>query len=132
MAFKRMEGFTGSIPQKFADERIPKCPVCKTDHPHWALDQEKGKTFSFDPEQNAHKYLLKCEQCGCIIRTPVTDVVGVGRSSLLSWQGVAKKMRGKDVTAIYVAIVDTGNSSDMEAYKGKEMTLDELNELANR
>ena len=28
MAFKRMEGFSGSVPQKFADNRIPKCPMC--------------------------------------------------------------------------------------------------------
>jgi hypothetical protein len=28
MAFKIMEGFSGSVPQKFADNRIPKCPMC--------------------------------------------------------------------------------------------------------
>ena len=30
MAFKRMEGFTGSVPQKFIDNRVPKCPMCGT------------------------------------------------------------------------------------------------------
>lgn len=34
MAFKRMEGFAGSVPQKFADQRIPKCPMCGTNNPH--------------------------------------------------------------------------------------------------
>lgn len=34
MVFKRMEGFAGSVPQKFADQRIPKCPMCGTTNPH--------------------------------------------------------------------------------------------------
>ena len=59
MAFKRMEGFAGSVPQKFADQRIPKCPMCGTNNPHWSIDERMGKMFSFDPEENAHKYLFK-------------------------------------------------------------------------
>ena len=132
MAFKRMEGFAGSVPQKFADQRIPKCPMCGTNNPHWSIDERMGKMFSFDPEENAHKYLFKCEQCGCILRVPVTDVVGVGRSALLSWQGVAKKMHGKETGAIYVTIEDVGNAQTTQLYKEKEMTLEEVNALAQQ
>lgn len=130
MAFQRMEGFRGSIPQKFADGRIPRCPMCGTDNPHWAIDERMGKMMSFDPEENAHKYLFKCEQCGCILRVPVTDVVGVGRSALLSWQGVAKKARGKKTNAIYVTVEEVGTMQTTELYKEKEMTLEEINALA--
>lgn len=132
MAFKRMEGFAGSVPQKFADQRIPKCPMCGTNNPHWSIDERMGKMFSFDPEENAHKYLFKCEQCGCILRVPVTDVVGVGRSALLSWQGVAKKMHGKETGSIYVTIEDVGNAQTTQLYKEKEMTLEEVNALAQQ
>lgn len=132
MAFKRMEGFAGSVPQKFADQKIPKCPMCGTNNPHWSIDERMGKMFSFDPEENAHKYLFKCEQCGCILRVPVTDVVGVGRSALLSWQGVAKKMHGKETGAIYVTIEDVGNAQTTQLYKEKEMTLEEVNALAQQ
>ena len=131
MAFKRMEGFVGSVPQKFADQRIPKCPMCGTDSPHWSIDEQMGKMFSFNPEDNAHKYLFKCEHCDCILRVPVTDVVGVGRSALLSWQGLAKKMHGKQTTAIYVTIEDVGKMQTTQVYKGKEMTLEEINTTAN-
>ena len=131
MAFKRMEGFAGSVPQKFADQRIPKCPMCGTNNPHWSIDERMGNMFSFNPEENAHKYLFKCEQCGCILRVPVTDVVGVGRSALLSWQGLAKKMHGKQTSAIYVTIEDVGKVQTTQIYKEKEMTLDEINALAN-
>ena len=104
MEFKRMEGFVGSVPQKFVDQRIPKCPMCGTTNPHWAVSERMGKMMSFDPEENAHKYLFKCERCDCVLRVPVTDVVGIGRSAMLSWQGVAKKVRGKQTKAIYVTI----------------------------
>lgn len=132
LAFKRMEGFTGSIPQKFADNKIPKCPMCGSDHPHWAIDERMGKIMSFDPEENAHKYLFKCEQCGCILRVPVTDVVGVGRSAFLSWQGVAKKLRGKKTDAIYVTIEEVGSCQSTQDYQEKEMTLEALNDLAGQ
>lgn len=131
MAFKRMEGFIGSVAQKFADEKIPKCPMCGSNNPHWAIDERMGKFMSFDPEENAHKYLFKCEECECVLRVPVTDVVGVGRSTLLSWQGVAKKMHGKQTKAIYVTVEEVGKVQTTEIYKEKEMTLEELNQLAD-
>ena len=131
MAFKRMEGFVGSIPQKFADNRIPKCPMCGTDNPHWSIDERMGKMFTLNPEDNAHKYLFKCEQCGCILRVPVTDVMGTGRS-VLSWQGLAKKVHGKETKSIYVAIENVGNAQSNQEYKEKEMTLEEINALAQQ
>lgn len=131
MAFKRMEGFSGSVPQKFADNRIPKCPICGTDNPHWSIDMRRGKMMSLDPEENANKYLFKCEKCNCILRVPVTDVVGVGRSALLSWQGVAKKAHGKDTKSIYVTVEEVGEAQTTELYKEKEFKLEEINALAN-
>ncbi|WP_352398672.1 hypothetical protein [[Clostridium] aminophilum] len=130
MPFKRMEGLAGSVPQKFADNRIPKCPMCGTTIPHWSVDERMGKMMSFDPEENANKYLFKCEQCDCVLRVPVTDVVGVGRSALLSWQGLAKKVHGKETGAIYVTIEEVGKVQTTEIYKEKEMTLEELNAMA--
>ena len=59
------------------------------------------------------------EKCNCILRVPVTDVVGVGRSALLSWQGVAKKAHGKDTKSIYVTVEDVGEAQTTEIYKEK-------------
>ena len=132
MSFKRMDGFVGSVPQKFADGRIPKCPMCGTTNPHWSVDERMGKMMTLNPEENAHKYLFKCEQCGCVLRVPVTDVVGVGRSALLSWQGLAKKAHGKQTSAIYVTVEEVGKMQTTDLYKEKEMTLEELNALAER
>lgn len=130
MVFKRYDGFSGSIPQKFVDNRIPKCPMCGTTEPKWTVSERMGKLLSFDPEKNAHKYLFKCDKCDCILRVPVTDVVGVGRSALLSWQGLAKKMHGKETSAIYVTVEEVGNMQVTQIYKEKELTLEQINELA--
>lgn len=130
MPFKRSDGFVGSVPQKFADNKIPKCPMCGTSEPHWTIDERMGKIMSLDPEENANKYLFKCDKCGCVLRVPVTDVVGIGRSALLSWQGLAKKVHGKETGAIYVTIEEVGNMQVTEIYKEKEMTLEEINLLA--
>ena len=40
MAFKRMEGFAGSVPQGFIDRNVKICPLCGTDFPHWSIDQK--------------------------------------------------------------------------------------------
>lgn len=130
MTFKRMEGFYGSIPQKFADNNIPKCPMCSSNNPHWSLDQRKGKLLSLDPEKNANKYLFKCELCECILQVPVIDVVGGGRSALISWQGLARKVKGNDSKAIHITIEEVGIVQPSNSYKGKMMTLEELNAIA--
>ena len=131
MAFERHEGFEGSIPQKFADEKILRCPICGTDTPHWSLDMRKGNAMSLDPEQNANKYLFKCEQCEAILRVPVTDVVGVGRTAI-SLEGLAKKHHGKEVGEIYVTIESVGKCVDKNYLVEKEMTLGEINDMATR
>lgn len=128
--FRRMEGLVGSVPQRFADTHIPLCPMCKSSTPRWTVNERLGKLMSFDPEENAHKYLFRCEECGCVLRVPVTDVNGMGRSALLSYQGIAKKIHGKDTRAIYVTIEEVGAMQTTDMYKEKELTLDELNELA--
>lgn len=40
MGFKRMEGFTGSVPQKFIDNNVLICPMCGTKNPHWGIDMK--------------------------------------------------------------------------------------------
>ena len=87
--------------------------------------------MSLDPEENVNKYLFKCEKCNCILRVPVTDVVGVGKSALLSWQGVAKKAHRKDTKSIYVTVEEVGEAQTTEIYKEKEFKLEEINALAN-
>ena len=76
-------------------------------------------------------YLFKCEQCNCILSATVPDVTGFGRNALTTL-GLIKKMSGKNTRTIYMKIQEVGNSQTTQMYKEKEMSLEDLNELAAR
>lgn len=122
MSFKRIEGFAGSVPQKFIDNHVPKCPMCGSINPHWAIDQK----FSW-----INRYLFQCEQCKCTLSASVPDVTGFARIPLTTF-GLAKALGGKKMSAIYMKIDDVGSMQTTKLNEGKEMTLDELNEMANQ
>lgn len=51
---------------------------------------------------------------------------------MLSWQGLAKKMHGKQTAAIYVTIEDVGSAQTTQLYKDKELPLEEINAMADK
>ena len=122
MSFKRMEGFSGSIPQKFIDTRVPKCPMCGTTNPHWSLDQIFGMV---------NRYLFKCEQCECILSATMPDVTGVSRTPLSTF-GLLKMASGKKVSTIYMKIDHVGKMQTTNFHQGKEISLEEINDMANQ
>ena len=123
MAFKRMEGFVGSVPQKFIDNSVVKCPMCGTTTPHWAIDQKMQMKLE------GNLYLFRCEKCNCIISATVPDVTGFNNTALTT-TGLFKKLSGKKNGVIYMKIQDVGTAQTTEMHKGKEFTLQELNKLA--
>ena len=123
MSFKRMEGFSGSIPQGFIDRSVQKCPLCGTTNPHWAIDQKKQMKLE------GNLYLFQCEQCKGVLSATVPDVTGFNKSALTT-MGLIKKMSGKKNGTIYMRIYDKGNSNGVEDLVGKEFTLEEINKMA--
>lgn len=121
MAFKRMEGFAGSVPQGFIDRSVKICPFCGTDHPHWAIDQKMQMKLE------GNLYLFQCEQCKGVLSSPVPDVTGFNKS-VLTTTGLLKKMSGKRNDTIYLRVYDAGTNEGLEI--GKEYTLQEINDLA--
>lgn len=122
MAFKRMEGFAGSVPQGFIDRNVQTCPLCGTSVPHWSIDQKMQMKLE------GNLYLFKCEQCGCILSSPVPDVTGFNKT-MLTTTGLLKKLSGKKNGVIYIKVQDAG-SSGMTECVGKEYTLQEINQMA--
>lgn len=122
MAFKRMEGFAGSVPQGFIDRSVKICPLCGTDVPHWSIDQKMQMKLE------GNLYLFKCEQCGCILSSPVPDVTGFNKT-MLTTTGLLKKLSGKKNGEIYMKVQDAGTSGMAECV-GKEYTLAEINQMA--
>ena len=123
MAFKRMEGFVGSVPQSFIDSKMKICPICGSDHPHWALDQKMQLKLE------GNLYLFQCENCKGVLSSPVPDVTGYN-NTVLTTTGLLKKLGGKKNGTIYLRIYDAGNNTDMSDCVGKEYTLEELVQLA--
>lgn len=118
--FKRNENTMYSIPQRFADEKIGRCPFCKCDKPRWLVKEEwklLGKNYHF-----------KCPHCGSILMASQEDVTGLSFTTK-SFAGQMKKYKGKDNKTIYVKIVNIGLSvktPDNIILQGEEMALEEL------
>ena len=123
MAFKRMEGFAGSVPQGFIDRSVKICPFCGSNNPHWALDQK----MQFKLEGNL--YLFQCEQCKGVLSSPVADVTGYNNTSLTT-TGFFKKLSGKQTGVIYMKVYDVGNNTNLNDMLQKEYTLQEINQMA--
>lgn len=121
MSFKRFDGFTGSIPQKFIDKNFQRCPMCGTTEPYWTLEQKMGWV---------NRYLFKCSKCEAIISSSVPDVSGFGRSPLTTL-GIAKALSGKKMRTIYMKVNEVGNMQVTKLHEGKEFSLTELKDLAN-
>lgn len=123
MAFKRMEGFAGSVPQRFIDNNVVKCPMCGTTDPHWAIDQKMQMKLE------GNLYLFQCEKCKCILSSPVPDVTGFNNTALTT-TGLIKRLSGKKNGVIYMKVQDVGTAQTTKIHEGKEFTLQELNKLA--
>ena len=123
MAFKRMEGFAGSVPQGFIDRSLKVCPLCGTINPHWAIDQK------MQMKMEGNLYLFQCEQCKGVLSAPVPDVTGMN-NTMLTTTGLLKKLSGKQNGVIYMRLYDAGNNADMSSKVGTEYTLQGLNQMA--
>lgn len=125
MAFKRMEGFAGSVPQGFIDRSVKVCPLCGSANPHWAIDQK------MQMKMEGNLYLFQCEQCKGVLSAPVPDVTG-NNNTIITTTGLLKKLSGKKNGVVYMRIYDAGNATDMASEVGKEYTLQDINEMASK
>ena len=123
MAFVRMEGFAGSIPQGFIDNNVRICPFCGSGNPHWAIDMKMQMKLE------GNLYLFQCEQCKGVLASPVPDVSGFNKT-FLTTTGFFKKMSGKDNNEIYIRIYDAGNNPEFSNIIGAEYTLSQINAIA--
>lgn len=120
MGFKRYEGFMGSLPQKFVDNKLPICPVCGDQEPKWAIDEKMGWV---------NRYLFQCAKCKAILSASVPDVTGFSKTPV-SIFGMAKMLDGKKLKTVYFKLESFGDEENEKLEIGKEIGLDELNEIA--
>jgi hypothetical protein len=76
LEFKRPTGLIGSLPRKWIDERLPKCPFCKesTLWEHALEKKEKDSTFEHIFGQIPQKWYevhhFRCPNCQAILAVP--------------------------------------------------------------
>mgnify|MGYP003506970247 CR=1 FL=1 len=121
MAFKRSKGFVGSVPQRFADENIPICPICGTADPRWLINMQM-KFF-------ANRYLFKCSNCKTILSATVMDVARLDKLPIPTLKVL--KAISNNSNKVFVKINSVGNIKSKSNYKSKIYSLDKLNEIAS-
>ena len=127
--FRRCDGFAGSIPQKFIDTNLPRCPMCGSNEPYWKLKDKM--------ELAGNRTMFRCDKCGCILSATTADIIGVSKSpvGLLTTVGAAnalfKRGSGKKVDVTYLRVEDVGSAQTTKTYQGREMPLEDFQALAN-
>lgn len=123
--FKRFDGFVGSIPQKFIDRNLPRCPMCGSPEPAWTIKTKLS--FSL---KSMNRNLFRCEACHCVLSAEVAETAGFNRTPLTT-TGLIKRMSGKKNSITYLTIEEVGSAQVTELYKGREMPMEELQALAD-
>ncbi|MDO8249105.1 MAG: hypothetical protein Q7T78_05215 [Rhodoferax sp.] len=119
--FKRCDGFVGSIPQKFIDNNFKKCPMCGATEPHWTLRSKMSWT--------TNRNLFKCDKCACILSAEVAEIAGMNKT-IITTTGLLKALSGKKNRTTYLRVDEVGTAQVTETYKGREMSMEELQALA--
>ena len=125
--FVRCEGWAGSVPQGFIDEKFPKCPMCGTTAPYWKLKDKM--------EIKATRTLFLCANCNAVISASKPDTMRFGKIQTMAslnvraFNALTKKASGKDPNEIYMRIDEVGNVNRHQLTKDSEMTMTELQTL---
>lgn len=120
--FKRYDGFAGSTVQRFADVSVPTCPICGN-NPHWLLHQSQKVVSIFPISKADNYYFLRCDSCGMTMHT-VFHQIGDHSAPFL-----ANPSPRDNMTMMTIDVV--GNSATDFSLAGKEMSIWELNQLAD-
>ena len=123
--FERNENTMYSVPLRFADLKLKRCPLCGEEKPKW-LVKEEWKLLTKD-------YHFLCPQCGSILKVSQDDVTGLSFTTI-TLVGKLKKYRGKDLRRIYVTVEKVALSvrtPERAALEGAELTVEELMEIYN-
>lgn len=111
MKFNRPKGFIGSKPRNWIDNRLPRCPFCKTPS-LWEFGMEMKFAIAYN------RYHFRCPNCLAILSVPTPIVIG--RISGLHSVIASKNLK----------IESIGSNSNLQHLEGAEYPLNILQEWA--
>ena len=129
--FMHATGLAGSMIQAFVDKKMQKCPYC-CKHPVWDFTQLRLKTW------RGNINVFKCSECEGVFSISVMDIttaldLTIGYETGLNLVNMlAKKKAGKEAHTAYVSFEYVGKSGVSSSIQGKEIRLQDAQEIANR
>lgn len=129
--FVHATGFVGSIPQKFVDTKMEKCPYC-CKKPIWDFTQIRLKTW------RGNINVFKCSECQGAFSISVMDIstaldLAANYANGLNLVNMAaKKKAGKEAHTAYVTFENVGNSGVCPDIQGKEVRLQDAIAISRR
>lgn len=118
--FERNENTLYSIPLRFAELKMKRCPLCGAEKPEWLVKEEwkiLGKIYHF-----------MCPQCRSVLKVSQNDVTGLSFTTA-TMAGQLKKYKGKDNKKVYVTVEKIGlqaRTPENLRLEGAEASLEEL------
>ena len=128
--FKRYDGYVMHIPQDFIDTKLPVCPFCKSDNPHWLLDSRMEMSLA------GSRTYYQCERCRAIISSTAADAGAEnGRSfginpAMAALNAAQKGTKKQQVGVAYMRVDDLGSVCTDQSLMGIEEPITFFQEMA--
>ena len=128
--FKRYDGYVMHVPQEFIDTKLPVCPFCKSDNPHWLLDSRMEMSLA------GSRTYYQCERCQATISSTAADAAaekGKGfaiNPAMAAMNAAQKGTKKQEVGVAYMRIDDLGSVCTDSSLLGQEFPITYLQDMA--
>lgn len=128
--FKRYDGYVMHIPQEFIDGKLPVCPFCKSDNPHWLLDSKMEMSLA------GSRTYYQCERCQAILSSTAADAgAEKGKSfainpAMAAMNAAQKGTKHQEVGVAYMRVETLGLVCTDQSLMGKEFPITYFQEMA--
>ena len=130
-------GLLSKMMREHISKMLPICPLCGSREPLW--------TVHYRADLSDGRIQFRCSACDSAFSITQTDFWGVYKlresrnllTHLYTWplttaESIKKKLKGKEVSTLYVKIDELGFLDETPFQKGKEVPLEELQKITNR
>ncbi len=127
--FKRYDGYVMHVPQEFIDSKLPVCPFCKSNNPHWLLDSRMEMSLA------GSRTYYQCERCQATISSTAADAAaekGKGfaiNPAMAAMNAAQKGTKKQEVGVAYMRIDDLGSVCTDTSMLGQEFPITYLQEM---
>ncbi len=106
--YKRYDGYVMNVPQKFIDSKLPVCPFCGSNNPHWLLKSKMEMSLA------GSRTYYRCEQCEATMSSTAADAGAEdGKNfrinpAMAAMSAAEKGTKGQQVGVAYMRVEELG------------------------